>query len=78
MGRNRSRRHDDRAHYYLPRGTIANAAKDSDYVFDPAVHGSNRGALPSAETECVGYRQLRTAGNVRNADTQIATRVMAF
>ena len=43
--------------YYLPGGTIANAAKDPDYVFDPTVHGSNLGALPSAFLTCPGVRR---------------------
>ena len=43
--------------YYLPGGTIANAAKDPEYIFDPTVHGSNLGALPSAFLSFPGVRR---------------------
>jgi len=43
--------------YYLPGGTILNAAQEPDYVFDPAVHGSNLGALPSAFLTFPGVRR---------------------
>jgi len=43
--------------YYLPGGTIANAAKQEDYIFDPAVHGSNLGALPSAFLSFPGVKR---------------------
>jgi aminoglycoside 3-N-acetyltransferase len=43
--------------YYLPGGTIANAAKDPDYVFDPSEHGSNLGALPAAFLGFPGVRR---------------------
>jgi aminoglycoside N3'-acetyltransferase len=43
--------------YYLPGGTILNAAQEPDYVFDPAVHGSNLGALPSAFLSFPGVRR---------------------
>ena len=43
--------------YYLPGGTILNAAQDPDYVFDPTVHGSNLGALPAAFLSFPGIRR---------------------
>jgi aminoglycoside N3'-acetyltransferase len=43
--------------YYLPGGTILNAAREPDYIFDPAVHGSNLGALPSAFLTFPGVRR---------------------
>jgi len=34
--------------YYLPGGTILATCQMTDYVFDPRIHGTNMGALPTA------------------------------
>lgn len=34
--------------YYLPGGTIGATCEMTDYTFDPRVHGTNMGALPTA------------------------------
>ena len=34
--------------YYQPGGTIYSTCKIPDYIFDPAIHGTDLGALPSA------------------------------
>jgi len=33
--------------YYMPGGTIHAACREKDYVFDPRVHGTDLGAIPS-------------------------------
>ena len=40
--------------YYLPGGTIHNAVRTPDYVFDPREHGSNLGALPATILQLPG------------------------
>jgi len=51
--------------YYQPGGTIYQTCKLPDYVFDPAVHGTGLGALPSAFLKLPGvHRSLHPTHSV--------------
>jgi aminoglycoside 3-N-acetyltransferase len=43
--------------YYQPGGTIYATCKIPDYVFDPAIHGTGLGALPSAFLKHAGVER---------------------